>query len=259
MIGIIGGSGVYDTNLLSNAEEIIVSTPYGKPSAPITVGEFQGNKIAFLPRHGKKHSIAPHDINSRANIWALKQLGVKVILAPCAVGSMKEEIKSGDFVFVNQFIDRTHGRESTFYDKDKVCHISVADPFCSRIRKLLSETAEELKLKHHKKGTSICINGPRFSTKAESKLFQSWDADVVGMTLVPESVLAREAEICYVSIAMATDYDCWKDHAVSMNDVIKTVKKNQENSKKLLTYLIPKININEDCSCHHALKDAIAQ
>ncbi len=258
MIGIIGGSGVYDVSLLNNVEDIDVYTPYGKPSAPVTVGDYNGKKIAFIPRHGKTHSIAPHKVNYRANIWALKQLGVKVILAPCAVGSMKEELKAGDFVFVDQFIDRTNARETTFYDKDKVCHISVADPCCKRIKNLLIKTADELKLSYHKTGTYICINGPRFSTKAESLLYQKWDADVVGMTMVPESVLAREAEICYVSIAMITDYDCWKEHAVSMKDIIETVGKNIEKSKKLLMNVISQIDVAEECSCHNALDGAIA-
>jgi 5'-methylthioadenosine phosphorylase len=257
MIGIIGGSGSYDISLLENVKDVEMKTPFGEPSSVITVGKFQGKKIAFLSRHGKTHSIAPHKINYRANIWALKELGVKVILAPCAVGSMKEEINAGDFVFVDQFIDRTHGRETTFYDKNKVCHISVADPCCERVRKLLTETAQELNLQYHKTGTYICVNGPRFSTKAESKLFQKWGTDVIGMTLVPECVLAREVEICYVSIAMITDYDCWKDHAVSMKEIIDTVNANSEKSKQLLMNLIPKIR-DEDCSCHHALDNAIA-
>ena len=258
MIGIIGGSGSYDISLLENVKDVEMKTPFGEPSSVITVGKFQGKKIAFLSRHGKTHSIAPHKINYRANIWALKELGVKVILAPCAVGSMKEEINAGDFVFVDQFIDRTHGRETTFYDKNKVCHISVADPCCERVRKLLTETAQELNLQYHKTGTYICVNGPRFSTKAESKLFQKWGTDVIGMTLVPECVLAREAEICYVSIAMVTDYDCWKDKSVSMKDIIETVKANSEKSKKMLMNIIPKINLDEDCSCYHALDNAIA-
>jgi 5'-methylthioadenosine phosphorylase len=276
MIGIIGGSGVYDISLLENVKEVEMKTPFGEPSSVITIGEFQGKNVAFLSRHGKTHSIAPHKVNYRANIWALKELGVKVILAPCAVGSMKEEIKAGDFVFVDQFIDRTYGRETTFYDnaldirdincgienpkifnKEKVCHISVAEPCCERVRKLLIETAQELNLNYYKTGTYICVNGPRFSTKAESNLFQKWGTDVIGMTMVPESVLAREAEICYVSIAMVTDYDCWKDKSVSMKDIIETVKANSEKSKNLLMKVIPKI-IDEDCSCHHALDNAIA-
>ena len=258
MIGIIGGSGVYDISLLENINEVEMKTPFGEPSSAITMGEFQGKKVAFLSRHGKEHSIAPHKVNYRANIWALKELGVKLILAPCAVGSMKEQIKAGDFVFVDQFIDRTHGRKITFYDNEKVCHISVAEPCCERTRKLLIETAQELNLNYHKTGTYICVNGPRFSTKAESNLFQKWGTDVIGMSMVPESVLAREAEICYVSIAMVTDYDCWKDKSVSMKDIIETVKANSEKSKKMLMNIIPKINLDEDCSCYHALDNAIA-
>jgi len=260
MIGIIGGTGVYDINMLTDVEEKVIDTPFGKPSGAVIVGNLGNKKVAFLPRHGKGHSLAPHQLNYRANIWALKSLGVKIILAPCAVGSLKQEIVAGDFVFVDQFIDRTHGRESTFYDKnnEKVCHISMADPCCESVRKILIESAEKLGLGYHANGVYVCINGPRFSTCAESKLFQSWGGDVIGMTMVPESVLAREAEICYVSIAMVTDYDCWKDKPVSMGDIIKTVGENSEKSKKLLAEIIDKIDVDRDCGCQHALKDAFA-
>ncbi len=257
-IGIIGGTGIYDPGMLENIEEINIETIYGKPSGPITVGTFKGKKVAFLPRHGPKHTIPPHKINFRANIQALKELGVERILAPQAVGSLREEMKPGSIVFPDQFIDRTWGRTSTFYEKDKVCHISMADPFCPELRKILIESARELKQDIHEKGTYVCIQGPRFSTRAESNMFRQWGADIIGMTLVPEVVLAREAEICYASIAMITDYDCWKETAVTLDEVVKTMKENNEKVKELLKAVIPKIpDIRENCNCANALDGAL--
>ena len=256
-IGIIGGTGVYDPQLLKNAEEIKVHTPYGSPSDLITVGELKGKKIAFVSRHGKKHTIRPTDINSRANIYALKQLGVQHVLAPSTVGSLKEEFKPGDVVLIDQFIDRTTRREQSFYSGPQVCHITVAEPMCPNLRKILIRIAEDLNIRHHKTGTYICIEGPRFSTKAESKLFRNWGADVVGMTLVPECVLAREAEICYASIATVTDYDVWKEHPVSTGDIVKTMKENVEKVKELITEAIPKISRERTCECATALENAL--
>ena len=184
--GVIGGTGLYDPKLLKNVEEVNVDTPYGKPSDAITVGELGGKNVAFLPRHGKKHTIRPTDINVRANIFALKKLGVKRILAPSTVGSLREEYRPGEIVFVDQFIDRTTRREQSFYTQDRVCHISVAEPMCPELRKTLIGVAQGLGVKMHETGTYVCIEGPRFSTKAESKMYRQWGADVVGMTLVPE-------------------------------------------------------------------------
>jgi len=256
-IGIIGGTGVYDPQLLKNAEEIKVHTPYGSPSDLITIGELKGRKIAFLPRHGKKHTIRPTDINFRANIYALKQLGVQWIVAPSAVGSLREEFKPGDMILVDQFIDRTTRREQSFYTGLQVCHISVAEPTCPELRKILSKVAEHQSIDYHKAGTYVCIEGPRFSTKAESTLFRSWGADVVGMTLVPECVLAREAEICYVSIATVTDYDVWKEHPVNTREIMKVMKESVERVKNLISEAIPKIPKKRRCECAVALENAL--
>ena len=233
-IGIIGGTGLYDPKLLKNVEEVTVDTPYGAPSDSITIGELSGRRVAFLPRHAKKHTIRPTDVNSRANIFALKKLGVQRILAPSAVGSLKEEYKPGDIVFVDQFIDRTTKREQSFYTGKKVCHISVAEPMCPELRQTLIAIAKDIGIRAHDTGTYVCIEGPRFSTKAESRLFRSWGADVIGMTLVPECVLAREAELCYASIATVTDYDVWKDHAVSADEVVATMKASVEKVKRII-------------------------
>ena len=254
--GVIGGTGLYDPNLLKNAKEIDVETPYGKPSDNITVGELNGKTVAFLPRHGKKHTIRPTDINVRANIFALKKLGVKRILAPSTVGSLREEYHPGEIAFIDQFIDRTTKREQSFYSKDKVCHISVAEPMCPELRKNLIDVAKDLGVIMHQTGTYVCIEGPRFSTKAESKMYRQWGADVVGMTLVPECVLAREAEICYANISTVTDYDVWKDHVVSVDDILATMKSNIENVKRIISRTIEKMPSECECACNQALKGA---
>jgi 5'-methylthioadenosine phosphorylase len=257
--GVIGGTGLYDPKLLKNVQEITVETPYGKPSDAITLGELSGKTVAFLPRHGKKHTIRPTDINVRANIFALKKLGVKRILAPSTVGSLREEYHPGEIVFCDQFIDRTTRREQSFYTaaEGKVCHISVAEPMCPELRKTLIDVAKGLGVKMHETGTYVCIEGPRFSTKAESKMYRQWDADVVGMTLVPECVLAREAEICYSSISTVTDYDVWKDHVVSVEDILTTMKTNIENVKRIIAETIAKTPSQCSCKCGEALKGAI--
>ena len=259
LIGIIGGTGVYDPKLLENSEEIEVETPYGAPSAKISVGTYLGKNIAFLPRHGKGHKIPPHKINYRANIWALKELGVQRILAPQAVGSMQEKFEPGDLVIADQFIDRTNSRESTFYPGPQVCHISMADPFCGELRELLVKNGKNLKFRIHDGGTYICVQGPRFSTRAESNLFRSWKVSVIGMTLVPECVLAREAEICYSGISMVTDYDCWKKgHTVTIDEVIRTVKANENKVKQMLQNVLQKIpSERKKCGCGSALKGAL--
>jgi 5'-methylthioadenosine phosphorylase len=256
-IGLIGGTGIYDPQLLKNAREIKVHTPYGSPSDLITIGELRGRKIAFIPRHGKKHTIRPSDINNRANIYALKELGAQCILAPSAVGSLKEEFKPGDSVFVDQFIDRTTRREQSFYTGPQVCHITVAEPTCPELRKILTKVAGNLGIRHHTAGTYVCIEGPRFSTKAESKLFRSWGADVIGMTLVPECVLAREAQMCYASIATVTDYDVWKEHPVNTEEIMKTMKQSVEKVKQLITEAVVKIPKTRKCKCAMALKNAL--
>ncbi len=255
-IGIIGGTGLYDPKLLKNIEEVKVNTPYGSPSSALIMGELSGRKVAFLARHGPKHTIRPTDVNSRANIFALKKLGVQRILAVSTVGSLREEYKPGELAFVEQFIDRTTRREQSFYTKDKVCHISVADPMCPETRKTLIAVAEKARIIAHSTGTYVCIEGPRFSTRAESRLYQAWNADIVGMTLVPECVLAREAEICYASTAMITDYDCWKEHAVTTEDIVTTMRANIEKVKHILADTVATLPSERNCPCKEALKNA---
>ena len=255
-IGIIGGTGLYDPKLLKNVEEITLDTPYGAPSDAITLGELAGKRVAFLPRHGKKHAIRPTDVNSRANIFALKKLGVQRVLAPSTVGSLKEEYKPGDIVFVDQFIDRTTRREQSFYTEKQVCHISVAEPMCPEVRRTLIAVAKDLGVSAHSTGTYVCIEGPRFSTKAESRMFRMWGADVVGMTLVPECVLAREAELCYATIATVTDYDVWKDHPVCVDDIVRTMRSNIENVKRIIVEAIARLPKERGCECGSALKSA---
>ena len=255
-IGIIGGTGIDAPDILKNKKEIIVDTEFGKPSSLLTTGTIQGVDVVIIARHGPNHTINPTNVPYQANIMVFKKIGCTHILAGTAVGSLKEEIKPGDLIFTDQFIDRTTKRKQTFYEKEKVCHISVAEPFCPQLRKILGTTADELNLPNHKKGTCVVIEGPRFSTKAESFLFKSWNADTVNMTMVPECVLAREAELCYANISMMTDYDCWKDEHVSNEMVMKTMAENVEKLKRLLIAVIPKIN-DGDCSCKHALKGAL--
>ena len=255
-IGIFGGTGIYDSGLLKNAQEIEIETPYGKPSDLITVGIFNGRKIAFLPRHGKKHSIPPHLINFRANIWAFKELGVKRIIAPSAVGSLREELEPGNFVLPTQFLDFTKSRKGSFSDNEKVIHISVADPFCPELHTSILEVAKNQNLHIHKDRTYVCIEGPRFSTKAESKFFRTTGADIIGMTLVPECQLAREAQMCYASISTVTDYDVWAEKPVTAKEVLETLSSNVEKTKMLLTNLIENIPKVRSCSCRKALEEA---
>ena len=254
-MGIIGGSGLDDPKIIKNLKEIDVKTPFGKPASKLMLGKIKGVEVVILSRHGEGHRIMPTNVPFQANVWALKQQGCTHILATTACGSLREKIKPGEFVLPDQFIDRTTKRKSTFYEKDKVCHIPMAEPFCPKLRELLSKTCKELKLSHHNKGTVVTIEGPRFSTKAESHMFRQWGADVVNMTTVPEVVLAREAGICYQAIAMATDYDCWheSEEPVNVEMVLKTMAKNAENVKNLIIKTIPKINY-VDCECKEAIK-----
>ena len=255
-IGIIGGTGIYSPDEFKIIEKVNPETPYGKTSAPLTICEIKDKKVVFLPRHGEKHTIPPHKINYRANIWALKELGVERIIAPNAVGSLKEELKPGMLIFPDQFIDFTKRRDYTFYDGPKVVHISSSEPFCPELRKLLLEKANKLGFESSNKATYICIEGPGFSTKAESNMFRQF-ADIIGMTLVPEVKLARELEICYASISMVTDYDVWKERdEVSADKVKETMAKNITKVRKLLLEVIPEIPEDRNCVCSRALKDA---
>lgn len=258
-IGIIGGSGLENPEILKDAKELVVNTPYGNPSSPLITGKINDVEVVILSRHGKKHSIMPTNVPNQANIHALKEQGCTHIIVTTACGSLKEEIKPGDFVFIDQFIDRTTKRKSTFYEKNHVCHIPLGEPFCSNLRSLLGGTADELKLNNHKKGTVVTIEGPKFSTKAESNLFRSWNADVINMSTVPEVVLAREAGICYASVAMSTDYDVWHESKEDVNIqlVLQTMKRNSENVKKLILKTIPKIKDNPDCKCRQDIKTSV--
>lgn len=256
-IGIIGGTGLYDPKMLKNIQEVTIETPYGKPSDSITIGEIGGKTAAFLPRHGKKHTIRPTDINVRANIFAFKKLGAKYVLAPSTVGSLREDYCPGEIVFVDQFIDRTTRREQSFYTQDKVCHIGIAEPMCPDLRRILVSVSKKMEIAMHETGTYVCIEGPRFSTKAESKMHRLWGADVVGMTLVPECVLAREAEMCYASIATVTDYDVWKDHPVCISEVIKIMQANIEKVKRVIAETILNLPSKPECKCRDALKEAL--
>jgi 5'-methylthioadenosine phosphorylase len=248
-IGIIGGSGMDDPRLMKNIKVKAVKTPYGYPSSPLTAGKIDGIDVVILARHGKDHSIYPTGVNFRANLFALKKEGCTHILATTAVGSLKEKIRPGDLVFIDQFIDFTKHRTLTFHDK-KVVHTPMAEPFCSDLRSLLAKSAKELKLRYHAKGTVITIEGPRFSTKAESNMFRMFGADVINMSTVPEVILARELGICYQAIAMSTDYDCWKEgeEPVTADMVFSTMAKNSDNVKALLLKTIPKIK-NAECVC----------
>lgn len=255
-IGIFGGTGIYDSGLLKEAKEVTIDTPFGKTSDSITVGIFKGKKIAFMPRHGKKHTIPPHMINYRANIWAFKELGVKRIIAPSAVGSLKEELTPGQFVLPSQFLDFTKSRKGSLSEEGRVIHISVADPFCPEIQSAILRAAKTQNIAIHKDCTYVCIEGPRFSTKAESLFFRSTGADIIGMTLVPECQLAREAQICYASISTVTDYDVWAEKPVTAKEVMETLSKNAENTKRLLTSIPDEIPQVRSCSCAKALDEA---
>ena len=255
-IGIFGGTGIYDSGLLEDPKEISINTPYGKPSESITIGIFKERKIAFMPRHGKKHTIPPHMINYKANIFAFKELGVKRIIAPSAVGSLKEEIAPGHFALPSQFLDFTKSRDGSFSEDGRVIHISVAEPFCPELQQSILNVAQKNNLSIHKDCTYVCIEGPRFSTKAESKFFRTTGADIIGMTLVPECQLAREAQICYASVSTVTDYDVWAEKPVTAKEVLETLSKNVAATKELLTILIENIPKTRGCSCEKALAEA---
>jgi 5'-methylthioadenosine phosphorylase len=256
-IGIIGGTGLYDFSMLKEEKRVKVYTPFGEPSDLISIFHYDQRKVAFLPRHGKNHTIPPHNVDYRANIWALKEIGVKRIIAASVVGSLREDYKPGEFVIPHQFIDRTKKRADTFYQGGTVCHISVADPFCNELREALVGAGETLGVTMHVEGTYICIEGPRFSTRSESRLFRTWGADIIGMTLYPECVLAREAELCYACVAMITDYDVWAEKPVSTKEITKTMKKNTENFKKLVFHTIKITPRQRNCLCAKALRNAL--
>ncbi len=258
LIGIIGGSGLYEMEGFKVKEEKKVKTPFGDPSDAVLIGELNGSEVVFLPRHGRGHRISPSAINYRANIYALKMLGVKWIVSVSAVGSLKAEIAPGDFVIIDQFIDKTKFRPETFFDDGIVAHVAFSHPVCNKLAGVLYKSAQKCGIKVHNGGTYVCMEGPAFSTRAESLLHRQWGADVIGMTNMPEAKLAREAEICYATMALSTDYDCWKeeDH-VDVEAVIATLKKNVVNAQKVIKDAVASIAGGAECWCHNALKGAI--
>src|SRR6266849_6622570 len=262
-IGVIGGSGLYRMEGMSDVEEIAVQTPFGDPSDVITVGKVEGVSMAFLPRHGRGHRISPTEIPVRANIWALKSLGVEWVISVSAVGSLREHIAPRDLIITNQLFDRTKSRVNTFFESGIVVHCTFAEPFCSTLSKLLLDSAHELgDITVHEGGTYVCIEGPLFSTKAEAFVYRSWGMDIVGMTALPEAKLAREAELCYATIACATDYDCWHESeaSVTVEMVLGNLNANVTNAQRILRSVAQKIPGDRSanaCDCSSALATAI--
>lgn len=259
ILGIIGGSGLYQMEGVRVTGERVVETPFGKPSDAIMIGQINGFDVAFLPRHGKGHRFLPHEINYRANIFAMKMLGVENIVSVSAVGSMKEGIHPGHLVIVDQFVDRTKSRIDTFFGDGLAVHASFAEPVCPRLRKLLIAAARKSGATVHEAGTYVCIEGPMFSSRAESMIYRSWGVDVIGMTNYQEAKLAREAEICYATIALSTDYDCWHmgEGPVDVAMVIKTLTENVSKAQATIKAALPEMGGGAGCSCREALKDAI--
>ena len=258
-VGVIGGSGLYQMEGLEDVQELSLDTPFGEPSDVITVGRLSGTQIAFLPRHGRGHRIMPTEVPVRANIYAMKQLGVERIISVSAVGSLREEVHPLDLVVPDQIIDRTRLRENTFFGDGIAAHISFADPFCPELSALLTTTARGIGATVHQGGTCVVMEGPAFSTKAESRLYRSWGASVIGMTALPEAKLAREAEICYAMLACATDYDVWheSESSVSVEIIVANLLKNVATSQQVLRSLTPQLTPERGCDCGNALQNVI--
>lgn len=262
-LGVIGGSGLYEIDGLSDVEEANVRTPFGDPSDAIVVGTLEGTRIAFLPRHGRGHRILPTEVPVRANIWALKSLGVEWIISVSAVGSLKEDVQPLDIVIPDQIIDRTKSRVNTFFGDGIVVHVTFADPFCPPLSQLLYQVAYYHEGTHvprvHPVGTYVAMEGPLFSTRAESNLYRSWGASIIGMTALPEAKLAREAEICYATIACVTDYDCWHEvhESVTIDMVVSNLMRNVEAAKEIIKKASAQLSKHRECGCATALKDAI--
>jgi len=257
VIGILGGSGFY--SLLEDARELEVETPYGAPSAPLMVGEIQGVEVAFLPRHGAKHQFPPHTVPYRANLWAMKELGASRVIGPCAAGSLQRHVEPGHFVICDQLVDRTSGRADTFYDGPETTHVSFADPYCPTMREAAITQAREQGITIHERGTVVVIQGPRFSTRSESKWFQSQGWEVVNMTQYPEAILARELELCFLNISLITDYDVGVEgetEAVTHEAVIEVFQANNAALKELLHRVVPALPEARDCPCATALEGA---
>lgn len=258
-IGVIGGSGLYGLEGMEIVEEVVIETPFGLPSAPIRIGEIQGRRVAFLPRHGDHHQFNPSKVPYRANIWALKSLGVFWLVTVSAVGSLKEEIAPGDFCIPDNLIDKTYKRANTLYD-DLAVHVKITEPFHSMMREVLLEASRQEDIKVHDGGTYVCMEGPAFSTLAESELHRSWGASLIGMTAQPEARLAREAEMCYATIALPTDYDVWKeDEELEVEAILAILKQNISNVRRVLERVIPSIPLEkeEQCDAYHALRFGI--
>jgi len=256
-IGVFGGSGFY--RFLENMKEIKIDTPYGHPSDKVAIGTLGGRNVAFLPRHGKDHSLPPHMINFRANVWALKSLGVSRIIGPCTCGSLQPHIKPGDFVFCDQFIDRTSGRKDTFYDGPVTTHIPMAEPYCPEMREIALAAAKKTGISHHTSGTIVVIQGPRFSTKAESRWFSKMGWDVVTMTQYPEAVLAKELGLCYVNVALVTDYDAGLEgrpdiKAVTHDEVLRVFNANVDKLKGLIQTIVQDLPARDTCNCAETVR-----
>ncbi len=258
-IGIIGGSGLYDIDGLTSVRNVRVGTPFGKPSDAIVIGSVAGIRVAFLARHGRNHRLNPSEINYRANIYALKALGVTRVISISAVGSMKESIEPGDMVIPDQFIDLTKRRISTFFEGGMVSHVAFGEPVCSTLAHALATSSERLGASVHRAGTYLCIEGPQFSTKGESQLYRQWGIDVIGMTNMPEAKLAREAELCYASMALVTDYDCWHEteQPVTVEAILTTLHHNVLLAKRVLQGVLPLLAGGSSCACQRALDNAI--
>ncbi len=259
MIGIIGGSGLYEMEGLEVLREERISTPFGDPSVRYIVGRLEGRSVAFLARHGRGHVHMPSEINSRANLCGFKMLGAEWILSVSAVGSMREEIRPRDILIPDQFIDRTTRRVGTFFGNGVVAHVSMADPTCAALGEILVQSASDVGARVHRGGTYVCIEGPQFSTRAESRLYRGWGVDVIGMTNVTEARLAREAEMCYATMALVTDYDVWHatEEDVSVEAVVAVLLQNVATARGILRKAVPQIRLERSCGCAHALRDAI--
>jgi 5'-methylthioadenosine phosphorylase len=259
VVGVIGGSGLYEMEGLTDIRWLNIDTPFGSPSDQFLTGTMDGVRLVFLPRHGRGHRIIPSEINFRANIYGMKVLGVDWIISVGAVGSMREEIRPGDVVVIDQFFDRTKGRISTFFGRGIVAHVSFADPVCPALAELLYKAANKEKAVVHKGGTYLCIEGPQFSTRAESLIYRGWGVDVIGMTNLTEAKLAREAEICYATLAFATDYDCWHtaEESVTIDAVLKVLSDNVALAKRIVKSTVAYIDSAGRCHCREALKDAV--
>ncbi len=258
-IGVIGGTGLYNIEGMTDIQEVNLDTPFGKPSDDITVGRLGGVGIAFIPRHGRGHTLLPSEVPSCANMYAFKMLGVESVIAINSCGSFKEDIKPGDLVIPDQVIDRTRGRISTFFGNGIVAHMGFSQPFCPHLSDLIYNAARDAGATVHKGGTFIAMEGPAFSTKAESLMYQSWGADIVGMTVLPEAKLAREAELCYASIALVTDYDCWMERTepVTVDVILSCMRNNVEMAKKIIKLAVGRIAAKRSCECATALSGAI--